>query len=281
MKILVTGANGQLGYDVCRELTKRNIVHLGVDIADFDITDAVATAQFIKAYTPDAVIHCSAYTAVDKAEAESELCYQVNAVGSRNIATVCQAIRAKMMYISTDYVYPGVGNEPYAVGDPTGPLSVYGKTKLQGELFVQELLDRCFIVRTAWVFGEHGNNFVKTMLRLGKERSELSVVADQIGSPTYTADLAVLLCEMIVTEEYGVYHATNQGYCSWAEFTEEIFKVAGYTTKVRYISSDEYPTKAIRPKNSRMCKKLLSTKGFARLPIWQDAVRRFVQTQNI
>ena len=276
VKILVTGANGQLGYDVCRELTKREIEHLGVDLADFDITDAQAAEQFITNYGPDAVIHCSAYTAVDKAEDEAELCYKVNAEGTRHIAQVCRAIDAKMMYISTDYVYPGVGSEPYAVGDPTGPLSVYGKSKLQGEQYVQALVDKHFIVRTAWVFGEHGNNFVKTMLKLGKEREEISVVADQIGSPTYTADLAVLLCDMIVTDKYGIYHGTNQGYCSWAEFTEEIFKTAGYTTKVKHITSDQYPTKAIRPKNSRMCKKLLSIQGFERLPHWTDAVARFV-----
>ena len=277
VKILVTGANGQLGHDVCRELTKRSVEHMGVDIADFDITDAQATERFIRHYSPDAVVHCSAYTAVDKAEDEQELCYKVNAVGTRNIAQVCQALGAKLMYISTDYVYPGVGVEPYGVDDTTGPLSVYGKSKLQGEQYVQELLEKYFIVRTSWVFGEHGNNFVKTMLRLGKEREELTVVADQIGSPTYTADLAVLLCDMIATDKYGVYHGTNQGCCSWAEFTEAIFVAAGYTTKVKHITSDQYPTKAVRPKNSRMCKKLLSERGFERLPHWTDALQRFVE----
>lgn len=280
VKILVTGANGQLGYDVCRELTKRNIAHKGADIADFDITDALATEQFIKSYHPDAVIHCSAYTAVDKAEDEAALCYKVNAEGTRNIAAVCRELDATLMYISTDYVYQGVGDEPYAVGDATGPLSVYGKSKLQGEQYVQELVDKYFIVRTAWVFGEHGNNFVKTMLRLGQERTELNVVADQIGSPTYTADLAVLLCDMIATDKYGVYHGTNQGYCSWAEFTEAIFAAAGYTTRVNHITSEQYPTKAVRPKNSRMCKKLLSIQGFERLPHWTDAVKRFVGEQT-
>lgn len=281
MKILVTGANGQLGHDLCLELAKCNIEYVGVDIADFDITDIEATQAFIKACNPTAVIHCSAYTAVDRAEDESKICYKVNVLGTKNIVCACQDIGAKLMYISTDYVYPGVGSEPYVVGDQTGPLSVYGKTKLQGELVVQELLRDYFIVRIAWVFGEHGNNFVKTMLRLGKERAEINVVADQIGSPTYTADLAVLLCEMIVTEKYGVYHATNQGYCSWAEFAEAIFQAANYTTKVNHIASDMYPTKAVRPKNSRMCKKILCINGFERLPTWQDAVQRFVKTQEL
>lgn len=276
MKILVTGAKGQLGYDVCKVLLDRNIEHIGVDIADFDITDAVATEAYIKQYRPDAVIHCSAYTAVDKAEDEPELCYKVNVDGTKNIAQVCRQINAKMMYISTDYVFPGTGEHPYEVEDATGPLSVYGKTKLQGELAVKELVQKYFIARISWVFGSNGNNFMETMLRLGKEREEISVVADQIGSPTYTADLAPLLCDMIATDKYGTYHATNEGYCSWAEFAEEIFRVAGYPTKVKYISTEEYPTRAIRPKNSRMSKIKLEQKDFSYLNDWKSAVKRYM-----
>lgn len=276
MKILVTGVKGQLGYDVVKVLEERNIECLGVDIDDFDITDAKATSEYIRKYAPDAVIHCSAYTAVDKAEDELELCRKVNVDGPRNIAAVCKEIGAKMIYISTDYVFPGIGDKPYEADDPTGPLGAYGQTKLDGELAVKEILSRFFIVRISWVFGINGNNFVKTMLRLGKERKEINVVCDQIGSPTYTADLAPLLCDMVVTEKYGTYHATNEGYCSWAEFTEEIFKLAGYSTKVIPIPTSEYPTKAKRPLNSRMSKKSLDRAGFKRLPLWQDAVSRYV-----
>lgn len=277
MRILVTGANGQLGYDVCKVLSKRGIAYLGVDIKDFDITDVVATKNFIKGYLPDAVIHCSAYTAVDKAEEEPEICYKVNVEGTKNIAQVCQDINAKMMYISTDYVFPGTGDQPYEVNDQTGPLSVYGKTKLQGELAVKELLQKYFIVRISWVFGENGNNFVKTMLRLGKERNEIIVVADQVGSPTYTTDLAPLLCDMIKTEKFGTYHATNEGYCSWAEFAEEILRVAGYTTKVKHIATEEYPTKAVRPKNSRMSKNSLDENRFIRLKCWRECIREVIE----
>ena len=276
MKILVTGVKGQLGYDVVKVLEERNIECLGVDIDDFDITDADATSGYIRKYAPNAVIHCSAYTAVDKAEDELELCRKVNVDGPRNIAAVCKEIGAKMIYISTDYVFPGIGDKPYEADDPTGPLGAYGQTKLDGELAVKEILSRFFIVRISWVFGINGNNFVKTMLRLGKERKEINVVCDQIGSPTYTADLAPLLCNMVVTEKYGTYHATNEGYCSWAEFTEEIFKLAGYSTKVIPIPTSEYPTKAKRPLNSRMSKKSLDRAGFKKLPLWQDAVSRYV-----
>ncbi|HBR02772.1 MAG TPA: dTDP-4-dehydrorhamnose reductase [Ruminiclostridium sp.] len=277
MKILVTGVNGQLGYDVVKELNRRNIECLGVDIDDFDITDSAATEKFIKNYLPDCVIHCSAYTAVDKAEDNLELCRKVNGDGPRNIARVCKEIDAKMIYISTDYVFPGTGDHAYEVNDPTGPLGAYGSTKLEGELAVKELLTKYFIVRISWVFGKNGNNFVKTMLRLGKEKNEVHVVSDQIGSPTYTADLAPLLCDMVITEKYGTYHATNEGFCSWAEFAQEIFKLAGYTTKVYYIPTSEYPTKAKRPFNSRMSKRSLDEAGFMHLPAWQDALGRYLK----
>ena len=275
MKVLVTGVGGQLGYDVIKELERRKIDCIGADLKEFDITDYEAAYSFITAHKPEAVIHCSAYTAVDRAEDEPKLCHRVNALGTENIAKICQGINAKMVYISTDYVFPGTGEEFYEATSPTSPQNIYGQTKLEGELSVKSILDKYFIVRISWVFGINGTNFIKTMLKLGKERSEISVVADQIGSPTYTADLAPLLCDMIATENYGTYHATNEGICSWAEFAEEIFKIAKIDCKVNHIKTEEYPTKATRPKNSRMSKKSLDEAEFKRLPSWQDAVNRY------
>ena len=277
MKVLVTGVGGQLGYDVCKELTRRGVEHRGVDIGDFDITDAAAVSAYIGDYRPDAVIHCSAWTAVDKAEDEPEKVRAVNTDGPRNIAAACKEVGAKMLYISTDYVFPGTGERAYEPDDPTGPLGAYGATKLGGERAVRELLERWFIVRISWVFGVNGNNFVKTMLRLAETRSELNVVRDQIGSPTYTADLAPLLCDMIATEKYGVYHATNEGFCSWAEFAQEIFRLSGKPVTVHPIPTSEYPTRAARPLNSRMSKDKLEQMGFTRLPHWRDALERYLK----
>lgn len=277
MKILVTGVGGQLGYDVCKVLAARGVENKGVDIADFDITDAQATRNYIVGYHPDAVIHCSAWTAVDRAEDEIEKVRAVNIEGPRNIAAACKEIGAKMLYVSTDYVFPGTGERFYEPDDPTGPLGAYGQTKLGGELAVKEQLDRYFIVRISWVFGLNGNNFVKTMLRMAETNEEINVVCDQIGSPTYTADLAPLLCDMIVTDKYGVYHATNEGICSWAEFAREIFRMAGKTVKVNAIPTSEYPTRAARPMNSRMSKDKLEQMGFARLPDWHDALERYLK----
>ena len=279
MRVLVTGAGGQLGYDVVKQLKARHIECQGVDFSDFDITDAQATGAYIKRYRPDIMIHCSAYTAVDKAEDEPEKCWAVNVDGTENIAKVCREIDAKMIYISTDYVFPGTGEHFYKVDDATGPLSVYGKTKLAGEEAVKKWLGKYYIVRISWVFGKNGNNFVKTMLRLGKEREELSVVCDQIGSPTYTADLAPLLCDMAATDKYGTYHATNEGVCSWAEFAAEIFTLAGIKTRVKPIATAEYPTKAKRPFNSRLSKKDLDEAGLARLPVWQNALQRYLKEE--
>lgn len=275
MKILVTGANGQLGYDVLKALTTRGIEGIPADIEEFDITQAAATEQFITAHQPDAVIHCAAYTAVDKAEDDTELCRLINVTGTENIARACKKADAKMIYISTDYVFPGTGDVFYEIDAPTGPLSVYGKTKLEGELAVKDILTKYFIVRTSWVFGKNGNNFVKTMLRLGKEHEKLNIVCDQIGSPTYTADLAPLLVGMAVSEKYGVYHATNEGVCSWADFAETIFHLAGYNTLVKPIPSSEYLSKAKRPMNSRLSKASLDSAGFDRLSPWKDALKRF------
>jgi len=277
MKVLVTGVCGQLGYDVIKVLEKRNIDCIGADKSEFDITDLDAAHKYITSYMPDAVIHCSAYTAVDKAEDEPELCHLVNAVGTENIAKICKEIDAKMIYIGTDYVFDGTKDGYYEVDDIPNPINVYGKTKLEGEKAVQEILDKYFIVRISWVFGINGNNFVKTMLNLGKERRELNVVADQIGSSTYTADLAPILVDMVQTDKYGIYHVTNEGECSWAEFAEDIFQAAGMHVKVNHITTTEYPTKANRPMNSRMSKKVLEKRGFVYLPDWKDALKRFIK----
>ena len=276
MRVLVTGVKGQLGYDVMNELKKQGLTGIGVDVDEMDITDAEACRRVITEAKPDAVIHCAAYTAVDAAEQNMELCRKVNADGTRNIAEVCKGLDIKMMYISTDYVFEGTGDQAYEVNDPIAPQSVYGLTKAQGEEAVLSLMQRYFIVRISWVFGENGHNFVRTMLRLGAEKKEITVVDDQIGSPTYTADLAVLLCDMIQTEKYGVYHATNEGYCSWAEFAQAIMDKAGLRCKVRPVPTSEYPTAAKRPYNSRMSKRSLDEAGFRRLPTWQDALERYI-----
>ncbi len=276
MKVLVTGVGGQLGHDVVKQLTARGIENIGAGREQFDLTDHAAAEQFIKAYGPDVVVHCSAYTAVDAAEDNKDLCRAVNADATRNIARICKEIGAKMVYFSTDYVFPGDGEAEWETTDATGPKGWYGQTKLEGELAVKEELDRYFIVRISWVFGSNGKNFIKTMLRFGKERDEVRVVADQIGSPTYTVDLSVLICDMIDTDKYGVYHATNEGVVSWADFTEEIYRQAGVTCKVNRCTTEEYGAKAARPKNSRMSKKSLDAAGFSRLPAWQDALHRYL-----
>lgn len=279
--IIVTGVKGQLGYDVVKELNKRNIPCKGIDIEDLDITDGNAVMSYITSENPEAVIHCAAYTAVDKAEDDVEKCTAVNVNGTENIALACKKIGAKMMYFSTDYVFPGGGEKEYEIGDEKAPQSVYGRTKLEGEYKVIENVDKHFIVRISWVFGVNGNNFVRTMLRLSETKTELNVVCDQIGSPTYTADLAPLVCDMIVTEKYGIYHATNEGFCSWAEFARAIFEIAGKTVKVNSVASSEYPVKAKRPLNSRLSKRELDMAGFGRLPKWKDALKRYLAELNL
>ena len=281
MKVLVTGANGQLGYDVVKELQKQKIECYGAARQDFDIVDFEATEEFITNYMPDAVIHCAAYTVVDKAEDEQGLCYLVNASATENIAEICKKINAKMLYISTDYVFDGTKDGFYEVDDEPNPINVYGKTKLMGEQAVQRILDKYFIVRISWVFGEHGNNFVKTMLRLGKERKEINVVADQYGSPTYTADLAPLLIEMIQTDKYGIYHATNEGVCTWAEFAEEIFRIDSIDVKVNHIITAEYPIRAKRPMNSRLSKRCLIINNFKKLPVWRSSLKKLIDKLNL
>ena len=277
MKVLVTGVKGQLGYDVVNELEKRGIEAVGVDIEEMDITDAASVNSVIHRETPDAVIHCAAYTAVDAAEENEALCRRVNADGTRNIAQVCKELDCKMIYISTDYVFGGQGERPWEPEDDRDPQSVYGQTKYEGELAVQELLDKYFIVRIAWVFGVNGKNFVKTMLKLSENHDTITVVNDQFGSPTYTYDLARLLVDMVLTEKYGVYHATNEGICSWYDFACTIFEEAGIDMTVKPVSTAEYGAKASRPANSRMSKEKLTENGFERLPTWQDALKRYLQ----
>ncbi len=278
MRVLVTGAKGQLGTDLMNELKKQGLEGVGVDIEEMDITDADACMCVISGADVDAVIHCAAYTAVDAAEDNVELCRKINGEGTRNVALACKAADVKMMYISTDYVFDGKGTRPWEPDDHRDPLNVYGLTKYEGELAIEELLEKYFTVRIAWVFGVAGKNFIKTMLRLGKERGAVSVVNDQVGSPTYTYDLARLLVDMIQTEHYGRYHATNEGECSWYEFAVEIFRQAGMEhVTVTPVSSSEFAAKAVRPENSRMSKEKLTDKGFTRLPRWQDALSRFLK----
>lgn len=277
MRILVTGVKGQLGFDVVNELEKRGHTAIGVDVDEMDITDAEAVEKEMKADNLDAVIHCAAYTAVDAAEDNREICMRVNADGTRNIARVCKELGLKMVYISTDYVFDGKGERPWEPDDARNPLNVYGESKYQGELAVEECLDKYFIVRIAWVFGVNGKNFIKTMLKLAENHKEINVVNDQTGSPTYTYDLAVLLVDMVETEKYGRYHATNEGLCTWYEFAKEIFRQAGLDVKVNPVSSEEFPAKAERPHNSRMDKSKLTDNGFALLPTWQDALKRYLE----
>lgn len=278
MKVLVTGVKGQLGYDVVRELQSRGHEAIGVDIEEMDITDETAVSRVMEETAPEAVIHCSAFTAVDRAEEEQELCYKVNVQGTENIAKMCQKLGCKMLYLSTDYIFSGEGQRPWEPEDTPSPLNSYGQSKYQGEVALRQYVDKYFIVRISWVFGINGNNFIKTMLRLGKEKGAVKVVDDQIGSPTYTFDLAKLLVDMIETEQYGAYHVTNEGICSWYEFAKEIFQEANMKeVTVTPVSSEEFPVKAKRPKNSRMSKEKLVQNGFSLLPSWQDAVKRYIE----
>ncbi|WP_175990110.1 dTDP-4-dehydrorhamnose reductase [Bacillus sp. Marseille-Q1617] len=283
MKILVTGYTGQLGYDVFHYGLQQGLQMVGVGSKDLDITRREDVSQYLNEVKPNAIIHCAAFTAVDKAEDEKDICRSVNVDGTRNLAEAAQDINAKFMYISTDYVFSGEGQTPFKETEEPGPVGHYGKTKLEGEEVLKQLLNNWFIVRISWVFGINGNNFIKTMLRLAETRDELNVVGDQFGSPTYTFDLAKLLIDMIKTDNYGIYHASNDGFCSWAEFSKEIFRQANLSIKVNSISTEEYPTRAVRPKNSRMSKQKLIENGFSPLPSWQDAVTRYLNqlTQEV
>ncbi len=299
MKVLVTGVAGQLGHDVMNELAKRGYEGIGSDIKDtysgipdgtavvtmpyvpMDITDKASVEKVLKEVNPDVVVHCAAWTAVDLAEEEDkkETVRKVNAEGTRNIALVCKDLDCKMVYISTDYVFDGQGTAPWEPDcKDYKPLNVYGETKLEGELAVSENLEKYFIVRIAWVFGKNGKNFIKTMLNLGKTHDTLTVVDDQIGTPTYTYDLARLLVDMLETDKYGKYHVTNEGgYISWYDFAKEIFRQAGVNVEVVPVTAEEYKAKAKRPYNSRMSKEKLTANGFKRLPTWQDALKRYLE----
>lgn len=292
MKAFVTGVGGQLGHDVMDELSKRGFDAIGSDILpsvdslyayrQLDITDATAVNKVISEVNPDVVIHCAAWTAVDAAEDEENRAKvsAINVDGTQNIANVCKMIGCKMIYISTDYVFNGQGEEPWQADcKEFAPQNVYGQSKLDGEMAVVNTLEKYFIVRIAWVFGKNGNNFIKTMLRVGVNHDEVRVVNDQIGTPTYTFDLARLLVDMAVTEKYGYYHATNEGgYISWYDFTVEIYKQAGMTTKVTPVTTAEYGlSKAARPFNSRLDKSKLVENGFKPLPTWQNALARYLK----
>lgn len=281
MRVLVTGVKGQLGYDVVNELKKRNHEPVGVDIEEMDITDPVQTRDVIVKADVEAVVHCAAYTAVDAAEEHVDICRNVNVDGTGNIAKVCGELNIKMVYISTDYVFGGEGERPWKPDDQADPLNVYGQAKYDGEVQLRTYVDKYYIVRTAWVFGENGHNFINTMLRLGREKKEVGVVADQFGTPTYTKDLAVLLVDLIETEKYGIYHATNDGYCSWYEFAKEIFRQAGMNVTVNPLTSEQFPAKAKRPHNSRMDRSKILDNGFHMLPPWEDALHRYLVNKNV
>ena len=296
MKVFVTGAAGQLGFDVIKELLRRGHQPIGSDIAQeytgtlttpyypLDITDSYAVEQVLTQVQPDAVVHCAAWTAVDAAEDCPEKVRAINATGTQNIATVCKALNCKMLYISTDYVFDGQGETPWQPDcKDYKPLNVYGQTKLDGELAVASTLEKFFIVRIAWVFGINGNNFIKTMLSLSQKYDSLRVVCDQVGTPTYTPDLSVLLCDMLETEKYGYYHATNEGgYISWYDFACEIFRQAGKNITVNPVTTAEYGlSKAARPFNSRLDKSKLAQNGFTPLPHWQDALSRYLKQLEV
>lgn len=277
MRILVTGSTGQLGHDVVRVGKSYDFEMIGIGSKDLDITNRDSVRKSLINIRPDAIIHCAAYTAVDKAEDDREKCYNVNVNGTKYLAEISNEINSKFMYISTDYVFDGQGDKPFKETDKPNPIGYYGKTKYIGENIVTELLKKFFIIRVSWVFGINGNNFVKTMLKLSKSNKEIKVVCDQIGSPTYTFDVSKLILEIIQSDKYGIYHATNEGFCSWAEFAKEIFKQSGINVKVNSIKTEEYPTRAVRPKNTRLEKNKLRENGFNPLPTWQDAVRRYLK----
>ena len=281
MKVLVTGIGGQLGHDCMLELKKDSFFNgFGVDINDLDITNEDDVLNFVRKIRPDVIIHCAAWTNVDGAEKSKEKAYSVNVLGTKYIVEAAKFVNAKVLYISTDYVFDGSGSKPFQTESKTNPLNYYGITKLGGEENVRNY-KKSFIVRTSWVFGLNGNNFVKTMINLSEKNDELSIVGDQVGSPTYTKDLAVLIVNMIRTEKYGIYHATNEGFCSWAEFANEIFKKLNRTISIHNVTTEEFerirPNQAKRPLNSRLDKTCLDGAGFKRLPTWEDALSRYLK----
>lgn len=286
MRVLVTGAAGQLGKDVVCLFEQEGHEVQGCDRSVLDITNMEQCQEIVTAFQPNAIIHCAAYTAVDAAETDADEAYRVNAIGTRNLAVAAEKVDAKIVYISTDYVFDGRSKHPYREYDPTDPQSVYGKSKRAGELLIQSLSSRFFIVRTSWVYGAHGNNFVKTMLRLGQEKPHLQVVDDQTGSPTYTVDLARFLLELIQTEKYGVYHASGSGECTWFVFTQAIFEVArsrGYniTAQLEPCTTEQFPRPAPRPVNSVLDHMSIRTNGLTDLRHWREGLVDFIQKLNL
>ncbi|MDR2861023.1 MAG: dTDP-4-dehydrorhamnose reductase [Syntrophobacterales bacterium] len=281
MRVLVTGGAGQLGHDVLKQLHRMQIEAIGADKDEFDLLDTFAAQEFILACKPDTVIHCAAYTQVDQAEDEPDICRNINIAGTEHVAQACLKAGSSLCYLSTDYVFDGtLSGRAYEVSDRPNPLSVYGQSKYEGEKITAGLIANHYIVRTSWLFGSHGHNFVKTMLKMGEFSPSLRVVADQTGSPTYTADLARFLADLIQTENFGCYHVTNSGFCSWADFAAEIFVQMGWPVAVERIPSVDYPTKATRPKNSRLSPQSIIQAGLPLLPDWKDGLSRFLKEIN-
>lgn len=277
MKVLVTGCEGQLGWDVLRRLEELAVESRGVDLRDFDLTDGPAVKAYVQEYAPDVIVHCAAYTAVDRAESEPAVCAAVNGDGTMNVVRAALSVGAKLVYISTDYVFSGRGDRPWEPDDPYDPQNVYGLSKVQGEIAVRSLMKRYFLLRISWLYGLHGKNFVRTMRRLGREKSEIRVVDDQIGSPTYSVDVARVICDLIGTEKFGIYHVANEGYISWADFAEMIMAGSGIDCRVIPVPSREYPTPARRPLNSRLSGAALREAGIEPLPPVRNALDRFLR----
>ena len=275
MKIFITGATGQLGWDISQELAKQKIEYCGPSSKELDITNRSDVTKVISNYRPDVVIHCAAYTQVDLAEEAPEDCFAVNVTGTENVALACLTFGAKMLYVSKDYVFDGNGSSFYETTDIPNPINIYGISKRKGEELVCQILKKYYILRTSWMFGFHGQNFVKSILHLANDQNILCVVNDQIGSPTYTEDLSSLIIEMVKTEKYGIYHATNEGFCSRAEFAQAIITHGEKNTIIRPIESKDYVTRATRPHNCRLSKHSLDLAGFQRLPPWEDALSRY------
>ena len=274
--ILVTGSTGQLGSDVVKELLKRGYSTLSPNRSEFNLCSEDSIRNYILNSNCEAIVHCAAYTQVDKAEDEKDLCIKINATATKHIAKCAKILDIPMIYISTDYVFDGTKDGKYTENDETNPINIYGESKLAGEKYVQEILDKYYIVRTSWVFNINGKNFIETMLRLSKANNQLSIVNDQIGSPTYTKDLSRLLVDMLETSKYGLYHATNEGYCSWYEFANTIFKLANINIDIKAINSNEYASRAKRPMNSKLSKDKLIEYGFKPLPHWEDSLKDYL-----
>ena len=274
--ILVTGSTGQLGSDVVKELLKRGHSTLSPNRSEFNLCSEDSIRNYILNSNCEAIVHCAAYTQVDKAEDEKDLCIKINATATKHIVKCAKILDIPMIYISTDYVFDGTKDGEYTENDETNPINIYGESKLAGEKYVQEILDKYYIVRTSWVFNINGKNFIETMLRLSKTNNQLSIVNDQIGSPTYTKDLSRLLVDMLETSKYGLYHATNEGYCSWYEFADTIFKLANINIDIKAINSNEYASRAKRPLNSKLSKDKLIEYGFKPLPHWEDALKDYL-----